>query len=122
MRFLKALLLLLVFFVGLLFFVQNSEVLGYKMSLVFDLYVGGLRWNTPEVPFFFLVIVAFAVGMLLGIVLMFLDRVRVSGELRKARKDARSAEKALNDMKAKVSEATGGNTEPRPADGITPAS
>lgn len=101
MRFLKAILLLLIFFIGLLFFVQNSAILGQKMSLVFDFYfVDG--WTSVEVPFYFLVIVAFAIGMLLGIVLMFLDRMRLYCELRAARKTTRNAEKELNDLKESV--------------------
>ena len=105
MRFLKAILLLLVFFIGLLFFVQNSAILGQKMSLVFDLYFRD-AWTSVEVPFFFLILVAFAVGMLLGIVLMFLDRLRLSGELRGMRRSCRTTEKELADLKEAMAKAT----------------
>ncbi len=101
MRFIKALVLLIVFFFGLLFFVQNGDVLGKQMVLSFTLYLAP-PWTSVELPFYFVVIVAFAVGMLLGIFYLFMDRMRLHSELRRTRKSAAAAQSEATALKAEV--------------------
>ncbi len=98
MRFVKALLLLILFFVGVLFFVQNGEALAKTLTLKFDLYYG-YKWQSLEVPFYFVVLSAFAVGMLFAILYLFIDRVRLSCVLIGKNRTIRDQEKELETIK-----------------------
>ncbi|MDL2266361.1 hypothetical protein LJC46_00025 [Desulfovibrio sp. OttesenSCG-928-G15] len=101
MRFIKVLLLLVLFIVGLMFFVQNSGALDAPLQLQFDMYVNGLKWTTEGVPFYFVVLAAFGVGMLFATILLFFDRIRIGCELLRHKRDVR-------DLKTEV-ERLGGN-------------
>lgn len=105
MRFIKVLLLLVLFTFGLLFFVQNSAALGTGLQLKFDLYYG-FKWEGREVPFYFVVLAAFGVGMLFAVFLLLADRISIgcerSAEKRKARGLEREVER-LQEALAKES-------------------
>ena len=62
MRFIKVLLLIVVFTCGLLFFIQNSKELETALTLKFSLYYGDLSWTGKPLPFFVIVLAAFVVG------------------------------------------------------------
>lgn len=94
MRFIKVLLLLVLFIFGLLFFVQNSETLAKPLGLQFDLYYG-FKWTGQEVPFYFVILVAFGVGMFFATALLFIDRIRLGCQLMGRTRALRNLEKEV---------------------------
>ncbi len=98
MRFVKVVLLLLMFFFGLLFFVQNGTALSTNLKLQFDLYYG-LKWESLEVPFYFVVLIAFAVGMLFATCYLLIDRIRLSCANIGNKRTIRSLEKEVAQLR-----------------------
>lgn len=85
MRFIKAVIILILFMMGLLFLTQNQEALSTPLVLKYDLYIDGLAWPTPEmlaqgnapsVPFYFVILLSMAAGVLLSTLFFFLDKMR----------------------------------------------
>lgn len=141
MRFLTSLLVILIFFFGLLFLVQNKEALSEKLTLQLDLYFnvkdipfmdtikgwgksatetarpaesdtaqdpavagdltpetekGRIYWKTEKnVPFFFVVICAFTLGMLFSTCFFLLSRIRMGYEMVAKKRQVRKLEKEL---------------------------
>ena len=81
MRFLKALWLAAFFFFSLVFFMQNIDALGQKLSLHMDFYYFNYVWENTAVPLYFVVLVGFAVGVLVTLGYLIMDRIRLRFEL-----------------------------------------
>jgi len=77
MRFLKVLLILCLFFFGLLFFTQNKEILSTMLLLKIDFFYPGYQWSGFEVPFYFVILIGFAVGMLFASLFFAMDKLRL---------------------------------------------
>lgn len=108
MRFIKVLLLLVLFIFGLLFFVQNSDSLATGLQLKFDLYYG-FKWEGQEVPFYFVVLASFGLGMLFATLLLLIDRIRIGCSLMAKKREVRGLEREiqrLQDQLAKETSAT----------------
>ena len=95
MRFIKVLLLIIVFTCGLLFFTQNSKVLETPLTLGINFYYEGFAWTSKPLPFFVIILAAFAVGALLSAVYLLLDRIRLGCALLKSKSNLRGKEKEL---------------------------
>jgi hypothetical protein len=112
MRFVKVLLLLAVFVLGLLFFVQNSSELGFvqqgaeqakTLTLHLDLYFSGLKWQSDAIPLYIVILAAFAVGMLFATALLLVDRIRVGCALMSRKRAVRILEKEVERLRAEKS-------------------
>jgi|GEM_PF-2494656 len=112
MRFIKVLLLLAVFVLGLLFFVQNSSELGFgqqgaeqakTLTLHLDLYFSGLNWHSDAIPLYIVILAAFAVGMLFATTLLLVDRIRVGCALMSRKRAVRILEKEVERLRAEKS-------------------
>ena len=113
MRFIKVLLLLAVFVLGLLFFAQNSSELGFvqqgadnvkTLTLQLDLYFKDLKWQSAAVPLYIVILGAFAVGMLFATALLFLDRLRVGLALMGRNRSVRLLERDVERLRAQIAE------------------
>ncbi len=122
MRFIKVLLLLAVFVFGLLFFVQNSMELGFiqqgagqgkTLTLQFDLYFTGLKWQSAAVPLYIVILLSFAVGMLFATALLLIDRIRIGCALMSRKRTVRILEKEVQRLRA---EKDGKNAAPKAAE------
>ena len=111
MRFIKVLLLLAVFVLGLLFFAQNSSELGFvqqgaeqskTLTLQLDLYFKNLKWQSSAVPLYIVILAAFAVGMLFATALLFIDRLRVGLALMGRNRAVRILEKQVHRLHAEI--------------------
>ena len=100
MRFLKALWLTFFFFFSLLFFVQNKEVLGQQLTLVFDTYYFNYTWTNTAVPFYFVVLTGFLAGVIATIGYFFMDTIRARSELGRCRKIIRKQDKEIKTLRA----------------------
>ena len=102
MRFIKVLLLIVVFTCGLHFFIQNSKSLESTITLTFSLYYGDLTWTGKPLPFFVIVLGAFVVGALLASAYLLIERVRMGCTLLKHKNDLRVKEKEIVRLRAAV--------------------
>ncbi|MDL2216391.1 lipopolysaccharide assembly protein LapA domain-containing protein [Desulfovibrio sp. OttesenSCG-928-M14] len=105
MRFVKVLLLLVLFIFGLLFFVQNSDALATNLRLQFDLYYG-FKWEGQEIPFYFVVLAAFGLGMLFATLLLLIDRIRLGCSLMGRNRAVRSLEKEVERLRGELAKET----------------
>lgn len=83
MRYLKALVLVLIFFVAMIFLFQNqislSQTLSFKLDLLFM-----PAMTSIELPFYFVLLAAFLLGALMCLVLLLWDRMRLSAQIMRA--------------------------------------
>jgi uncharacterized integral membrane protein len=100
MRFLKALWLIVFFFLSLLFFIQNNEALGQKLTLSFDTYYFQYVWTNTAVPLYVVVLLGFFAGALVTLGYLIMDRIRLRMELAGCRRDNRKKEKELKHLRA----------------------
>lgn len=102
MRFIKVLLLLAIFVLGLMFFIQNSTALESPLQLQFDLYVNGLKWTGEGIPFYFVVLAGFGVGMLFATILLLFDRIRIGCELMRRKREVRDLQSQMKKLNANL--------------------
>ena len=98
MRFVKVLVLVLVFFISMMFFVQNNAVLSQAVTLKLDLFFD-TAWSSIELPFYFMVLCAFLLGALCTMLMLMVSRLRAGAALRRANKRIRVLEKELNSLR-----------------------
>lgn len=101
MRYVKVLLLVLVFFLSMVFFFQNQEALSKEMVLKLHLFFSNPMTSIP-LPFYFLVLVAFLLGALVTIFVLVWDKFHLSARLMKATWRVRALEKDLARMTAEA--------------------
>lgn len=98
MRYIKVLLLVFIFFITMMFFVQNNEVLQQSVTLKLDFFVNP-AWSSIPLPFYFMILVAFLLGALCSLFILVFDRMRIANTLRKANKRIRTLEKEVNSLR-----------------------
>lgn len=83
MRYVKALVLVLIFFVAMIFLFQNqtslSQTLSFKLDLLFM-----PAMTSIELPFYFVLLAAFLLGALLCLILLLWDRMRLTAQIMRA--------------------------------------
>lgn len=83
MRYVKALVLVLVFFLTMIFLFQNqtslSQTLAFRLDLLFM-----PAMTSIELPFYFVLLAAFLLGALACLIVLFMDRVRLTGSIVRA--------------------------------------
>lgn len=99
MRYIKVLLLVLVFFLSMVFFFQNQEALSKEMVLKLNLFFIDPKASIP-LPFYFLVLASFLLGALVSFIVLVWDKMHLSARHMKATWRVRSLEKEVNDLKA----------------------
>lgn len=95
MRFLKFFIYLVFFVFSILFFTQNSSVLSQEMTFSLNLYAPSLQWETFSMPLFFILLLAFMCGCIITILPMIMDRLRLSAQTRKLKKELVQKDKEL---------------------------
>ncbi len=94
MRFVKFLVLLILFFCGVVFFIQNSIFITYKIALKFSLF--GNQWSTNPIPLYLYLLSAFGLGAILSFLYLVGEKVRLSQELRKYKSQVAKLEEELS--------------------------
>jgi putative membrane protein len=97
MRYLKVFALAVFFFLAMLFFVQNHQIL--STPLVLKLQIFNLKFTSMELPFYLVVLLAFVVGAVFSLVYFFLDRLRLQRELRGCQNKSARLEQELNSLR-----------------------
>ena len=101
MRYIKVLLLAVVFFLALVFFFQNQGALSQSMVLTLNLFFIPAR-SSLALPFYFLVIAAFACGALMTLGFLVWDKVSLTARLMKQKWQISSLERELDKTKKKL--------------------
>ena len=105
MRYIKVLLLVLIFFVSMLFLFQNQEVLGKDMALTLHLFF--LPPMKPiSLPTYFVLLAGFLLGALFAMALLLWDKITLSAKLMRAQWKVRNLEKEVAKYEATASKAT----------------
>ncbi|MDQ7834448.1 MAG: LapA family protein [Humidesulfovibrio sp.] len=84
MRYLKAIMLALLFVVSMLFFVQNNGPLSTSLQLEFNLIT--LHLISIPLPLYLFVLAAFLLGVVFSLSFLLVDRIRLSLELKALRR------------------------------------
>ena len=94
MRYIKVLLLVLIFFISMLFLFQNQETLGRDMTLKLNLFF--LPPMQPvSLPTYFILLAGFLLGALFTMAFFLWDRLSLSAKLMKAQWKVRNLEKEV---------------------------
>ena len=101
MRVIKVLFLLVFFFVCMLFFVQNTAML--ETPLVLKLGAFGLYGETPSVPFYVVLLLAFVAGGFFCTLYFLAEKVRLTATVRSLQNKMGAMEKQLAQIKATAS-------------------
>ena len=96
MRYLKVLLLILLFFLVMLFFVDNQEAFSHKFPLTLDLRIFPPVTTQQPVPCYFLLLVCFLLGSVITLLMLVWDRLSLSTRLSLCRMRSNGLEKDLN--------------------------
>ncbi len=99
MRFLKVFGLVLLFLISMMFFIQNTEILSQEMSLQLNFYIGDYVAMSRPLPFYFLLLVAFALGAILVLFYFLLEKIRLSGQLKECRRERDKLEQEVNSLR-----------------------
>ena len=101
MKYIKVLLLAVVFFLALVFFFQNQGALSQSMVLTLNLFFVPAM-SSIALPFYFLVIAAFACGALMTLGFLVWDKVNLTARLMKQKWQISSLERELEKTKKKL--------------------
>ncbi len=97
MRYIKLVLLVVSLTIAALFFIQNQALLLSTLGLKVDLYV--VKFLTPAVPLYGVIISAFVLGMVLSLIFLLIDKIHCSSQLRSCRKRLRSLEEEVTSLR-----------------------
>ena len=97
MRYVKVLALVLFFFVAMVFFVQNTEILTKSISLKFSVFA--FQWTSSPIPIYLYILIAFALGALLSTIYFALDKLRMGKELKRNRQQIKSMQEELDSLR-----------------------
>lgn len=97
MRFIKVLLLVVVFFLSMVFFQQNNVELSQTVTLQFDLLFRS--WTSIPLPIYFLILSSFLLGAVLAIALTCVKNISLRNDLRRSRKQIKKLEKEVNSLR-----------------------
>ena len=99
MRFIRVFLAICIFFLAVIFVVQNSEFLGQTTQFKLDLFVFDNVQKSIPLPLYFVILAAFLLGGLAAIFFLICDRIRLSLGLRKARRKIKHLERELHSLR-----------------------
>jgi ATP adenylyltransferase len=102
MRYIKVLLLVLLFFISMLFFFQNQETLGRNMELSLNLFFLP-PMKAVALPTYFVLLAGFLLGALFAVAFLFWEKLALSAKLMKANWRVRNLEKEVAQFAAKAS-------------------
>ena len=104
MRYLKILVLVLVFFLTMVFFFQNQKVLSQDMILTLNLFAVPEMKSIP-LPFYLLTLASFVLGAILTLAVLVWDKIGLTAKLMKANWRVHAREKDVEKLQAQLSPA-----------------
>ncbi|WP_291448899.1 lipopolysaccharide assembly protein LapA domain-containing protein [Desulfovibrio sp.] len=101
MRYVKVLLLAILFFLALVFFFQNQNALSQNLVLTLNLFFLPPMASIP-LPFYFLIVAAFFVGAVLALGFLVWDKVNLSARLMKSKWRVSSLERDVEKLRKQL--------------------
>ncbi|MBO4312918.1 MAG: LapA family protein [Desulfovibrio sp.] len=95
MRYIKVFVLACLFFLGLVFFFQNQTVLSQSLMLKLDLFFIK-PMESISLPFYFIIIVAFFIGVLLALSFLIWDKMNSSAKLMSSKWEIKKLQKKIS--------------------------
>ncbi len=105
MRYIKVFLLVLIFFIVMMFFVQNQASFADPVVLTLDLLVIEPIQTIP-LPLYSVMLICFALGAFIVLLMLMWDRVTLSSRVMAARRRANAFEKKLNKVETELNSLT----------------
>ena len=105
MRYIKVFLLVLLFFVIMMLFVQNQTSFSDPVTLKFDPMFAPAMQSIP-LPRYALLLIAFALGAVVVLAMLLWDRLTLSSRLGAARRRGNSLQKQLDKANAQIEKLT----------------
>ena len=105
MRYIKVFLLVLLFFVIMMLFVQNQASFSDPVTLKFDPMFAPVMESMP-LPRYALLLMSFALGAVVVLAMLLWDRLSLSSRLGAARRRANSLQKQLDKANAQIEKLT----------------
>ncbi len=101
MKFFKAIVLILFFFISMIFFVQNTETLTQEIIIKIDIFQW---WNisSPPSPIYLLILLSFALGASFTTLFFLTERIRLSSIAKKQQKNSSQIQKLLAKTKTEL--------------------
>ena len=97
MRYIKVLLLILFFFISMIFFIQNHEMLSSDLILKLELF--DLDFVSRELPFYLIVLLSFVVGSVFSMTYFLAEKLRLSRELKASKAKLAGLEQEVNSLR-----------------------
>ncbi|SKA71151.1 lipopolysaccharide assembly protein LapA domain-containing protein [Desulfobaculum bizertense] len=97
MRYLKALVLLALFFLTMVLFAQNIEALAHPVELGLNMF-GQDLFHIVQ-PVYFLLLFSFIIGGVICTLYFLFEKCRMGTELRRCRKQIKTLEKEVNSLR-----------------------
>ena len=105
MRYIKVFLLVFLFFVIMMLFVQNQASFSDSVTLTFDT-MFGQSFKSMPIPRYALLLMSFALGAVLVLAMLLWDRLSLSSRLGAARRRGNSLQKQLDKASAQIEKLT----------------
>ena len=105
MRYIKVFLLVFLFFVIMMLFVQNQASFSDSVTLTFDT-MFGQSFKSMPIPRYALLLMSFALGAVLVLAMLLWDRLSLSSRLGAARRRGNSLQKQLDKANAQIQKLT----------------
>lgn len=97
MRYIKVLLLTLFFFISMIFFIQNNEMLSSDLILKLELF--DLNFVSRELPFYLIVLLSFVVGSVFSMTYFLVEKLRLSHELKASKAKLAGLEQEVTSLR-----------------------
>ncbi len=99
MKYLRIAVLILLFFLSMLFFVQNQEILSKTTRLYLSIF--GLELHSREIPYYLIILLAFVAGGFVTLAYFLTEKIRHGEELKRCKskiKDLEEEVKSIHNM------------------------
>jgi hypothetical protein len=99
MKYLRNILIVLVMLITIVFIVQNYEGFSQKFEIGLNLYIDAISFKTPPIRGWIIFLGSFFFGVVLASIGGLMERIRLKGELRQAKKEIDRLKEELNSLR-----------------------
>lgn len=99
MKYLRNILIVLIVLITIVFIVQNYEGFSQKFEIGLNLYIDAISFKTPPIQGWIIFLGSFFFGVVLASIGGLMERIRLKGELRQAKKEIDRLKEELNSLR-----------------------
>jgi lipopolysaccharide assembly protein A len=97
MKYLRIAVLILLFFLSMLFFVQNQEILSKTTRLYLSIF--GLELHSTDIAYYLIVLLAFVAGGFISMAYFLTEKIRQGAELKRRGSKIKDLEEELKSLR-----------------------